>query len=173
VQEVVRSDEHRGTGQFLSDVSPFDKKEKFGRGIVKIRMPEQQRLFLDSQLETTPMIIQDLEIRNIAMMALLRYFISSCKGDDGLVGGKKASILDFSKLSAVPRTNDGGIKGELVTVVFLRLRSVGGANANFKAALEGGGKVVKNLVVGIARVEDGELKDVRFSFSGMLLAFNP
>jgi hypothetical protein len=86
------------------------------------------------------------------------------------VGGKCASLLEFSKLSAAPRREDSGM---FVTVVFLRLKPVGGANANFEAALEGGEKVSKNLVVGIVKVEDGVVSNVRFLFTGKLLALNP
>jgi hypothetical protein len=79
-------------------------------------------------------------------------------------------LLEFSKLSAAPKREDGGM---FVTVVFLRLNPVGGANANFEAALEGGGKVSKNQVAGIAKVEDGVVSNVRFLFTGKLLALNP
>jgi hypothetical protein len=86
--------------------------------------------------------LQDRKIRNLALMALWRYLIASSKGNSGFVGGKYASLLEFSKLSAVPRREDCGM---FVTVIFLRLKPVGGANANFEAELEGRGKI-SNLV---------------------------
>lgn len=169
-KEVVRSDEHRAIGGILSDVSPFTKPAKHERGILHIGMSELQEKCLDEELVMTSKSLQDRKIRNIALMALWRYLIASSKGNSGLVGGKCASLLEFSKLSAVPRREDGGM---FVTVVFLRLKPVGGANANFEAALDGGGKISKNLVVGIAKVEDGLVSNVRFLFTGKLLALNP
>lgn len=169
-KEVVRADEHRAIGGILSDVSPFSKPAKHERGILDIEMSELQEKCLDEELVMTSKSLQDRKIRNIALMALWRYLIASSKGNSGLVGGKCASLLEFSKLSAVPRRDDGGM---FVTVVFLRLKPVGGANANFEAALDGGGKISKNLVVGIAKVEDGLVSNVRFLFTGKLLALNP
>jgi hypothetical protein len=169
-KEVVRADEHRAIGGILSDVSPFSKPAKHERGILDIEMSELQEKCLDEELVMTSKSLQDRKIRNIALMALWRYLIASSKGNSGLVGGKCASLLEFSKLSAVPRRDDGGM---FVTVVFLRLKPVGGANANFEAALDGGGEISKNLVVGIAKVEDGLVSNVRFLFTGKLLALNP
>jgi hypothetical protein len=100
-------------------------------------MSELQDKVLDEELFMTSKRLQDRKIRNLALMALWRYLIESRKGNSGFVGGKCASLLEFSKLSATPRREDGGL---FVTVVFLRLKPVGGANANFEAVLEGGGK---------------------------------
>jgi hypothetical protein len=173
VQEVVRSDEHRALGGIFSDVSRIDKKEKKERGILEIGMLPELEVLLNTDLDCMSNILQDEKIKNIGLMALLRFFISSSKGDRGLVGGKNAAVLDFSKIFAVPRNTPGGRKDEFVSVVFLSLKPVGGANANFEEALEGGGRLFKNLVVGIAQVKDGSIKNAQFSFCGMFIAFNP
>ena len=173
VQEVVRSEENRAIGGILSNVRPFVKQEKKERGILKIEMSAQLEGVLSRDLECLSNILQAEKIKNIGLMALLRFFISSSKGDLGFVGGKNAKVLDFSKISAIPRNIPGEQKVEFVTAVFLCLKPVGGANANFKEALEGGGRVLKNLVVGIAQVKDGLITNAKFSFCGMSIAFNP
>jgi len=173
VQEVVRSDEHRALGGILSNVKPLAKKEKKERGILEISMSPKLEEELVNDLECVSNILQAEKIKNIGLMALYYYFRSSSKGNKGFVGGRNAELLGFSKISAVPRNTAGGQKVEYVSVVFLSLKSVGGANVNFEEALEGGGRVSKNLVVGIAQVKDNLIKNAKFSFCGMSIAFNP
>lgn len=173
VREVVTSDEHRAICQELSDVSYFAKPKRLEKAVLGISMSEEQEKRLHKDLDWVPMNVQAREISNTGMMAMQRSFVSSSKGEKGLVGGKKAVLLNYSKLCAVPRDGIAGEKNQFVTIVLMRLDPVGGANANFGAALEGGGRVKKNLVVGIARVENEAIKDMRLSFCGMMIAFNP
>lgn len=165
------SDEHRALGTIFSGVSDFSKLDKFERGAVVVKLKIEQMRIMEREMACTSDVLQNQRIKNIAMMALWRYFVSSCKGADGLVGGKRSSLLEYSMLCAMPRApvpiNENS---EFVTVVFLRLTPIdGGPIADFKSTLMKDTRPVKmNQVLATARVVRGVIKDVRFSYHCML-----
>ena len=158
--------------RLVSDVSDFPKSVKLERGVVEFVVPDKsERVSLMDELGLTHTILQHRKLQNIALMALWRYFVSSCKGADGLVGGMMSTLLEYSMLCAKPR---GPVavdeKVEFVTIVFLRLTPIdGGPLANFKSALQNDSPVKKNMVVAVARVVDGVIKDTRYSFCGIYI----
>jgi hypothetical protein len=172
VQGTVRSDEHRALDNVLSDVSADTKTEKYERAVLEFTMSNELAEVLSGDIEMTPRILQNEKIKNIGMMGIMRYFISSSKGTGGLVGGKNCTVLEYSKLCAT--TNDESLRNttaQFVTIVLLRLKSVGGADAKFEEVLKSNNKhAMKNLVVATARVVNDEIKDIRFSFCGMFIA---
>jgi hypothetical protein len=170
ISNVVGSDEQRALSRILSDVSPFQKQEKMERAVVNIEIVDSQqeeKLFLD--MDICSKTLRHEKLKNIGLMALYQFFASSCKGNNGLVGGRNHTVLDFSTKCAIPRVPLDEEKSKFVPVVFLCLEPIpGGPMAGFRTMLvEESKPTMKNLVVGIARIVRGQIVDVRFSFSGM------
>ena len=98
VSNILKSDEHRALdNRLVSDVSDFPKSVKLERGVVEFVVPDNSNgVSLMEELGSTHTILQHRKLQNIALMALWRYFVSSCKGADGLVGGMMSTLLEYS-----------------------------------------------------------------------------
>jgi hypothetical protein len=162
IQDIVRSDEHRSLGALLSDVSPIERIIKSDRGFVRLQMATDQEREMENEVFCISRSLQSERIMNIGLMGIYRYFVSRCKGEAGLTGGKRNTLLEYNKLCAVP-------KKEYLTIIFLVLEPVGGADLDFAEALDSGAPVKKTLVVGYAWLDKGVIRDVRYCFSGILI----
>jgi hypothetical protein len=169
---IVGSHENQALSHILSDVSPFQTREKMERAMVNIEIEDKdQEEKLNMDMDISNKTLQHEKLKNIGMMALYRFFVSTCKGNNGLVGGKNHVVLDFSRKCAIPRGAFAKDKSEFVQVVLLSMKPVpGGPMAEFRTMLvEESKPCMKNLVVGIARVVRGQIVDVRYSLCGMCL----
>jgi hypothetical protein len=164
-RDIARSSEMRSLDTVIAGVSPFDKYQKSERAVVEFELiDEGARNDLLTEFTWIPRVVQNSRLLNIGMLYLMSLLRQGCKGTEGFVGGNMNLLLNSLKLHQKDSS-----KYEVVIILCLKQVPV---KESFEKLMLDNDPILKNIAVGLARIDRDEVRDLVLIANGMDFMIN-
>jgi hypothetical protein len=154
----------RSADQYIAAAPLFPKHQKLERAVVQFEVSDERvRECLKDEYDWIPRSVQNTKLMNVAMSYLMSLLRQGCKGAGGYIGGNMHQLLSSLK---VARKN---ARFEIVVVMCLEQVSV---EEGIERFLDDNQPILKNLAVGLAKIDGEKLEDLVLIAHGMHVVFN-